>query len=204
MKGLFPLIIMVGLMYAAIVWLKAKVDTGRSGGRNRRSKNIHGPQVTDRESALLAEVRAQYGKETDKTEVKAPFSGERWPVKRKTTLLTSSEKQMFDRLQDALYEHIVLPQVALSQIITCEDGNFGTTWNKISRKVCDYVVCNKDFSVVAVVELDGWSHKYEKQQQKDADKDSAVTSAGLKMVRFDARSIPKGPEIRERLGVTYQ
>lgn len=197
MKNLIPLMLMLGLMYVAVLWLKSKAAP-------RQTKKQAVTNAADRESALLAAARAQFGKKSEPIENSTPAVGERWPVKQKRTLLTSSEKQMFDRLQDALYEHIVLPQVALSQIIECEDGNFGTTWNKINRKVCDYVVCNKDFSVVAVVELDGWSHKHEKQQQKDADKDSAVISAGLKMVRFDARSIPRGPEIRERLGVVYQ
>lgn len=197
MKSLLPLIVMMGLMYVGVLWLKSKAEP-------RKNKKRKAPDTAIREAEMLAAAKAQFGKPSESTDSGAPAAGEHWPVKQKRTLLTNSEKQMFDRLQDALYEHIVLPQVALSQIIECEGGNFGTTWNKISRKVCDYVVCNKDFSVVAVVELDAWSHKYEKQQQKDADKDSAVTSAGLKMVRFDARNIPRGPEIRERLGVVYQ
>lgn len=197
MKSLIPLMVMMGLMYVLVLWIKSKTKTGKS-------KKRQAPRAADREAEMIEAAKAQFSKKSESAEAKTPAAGERWPVRQKRTLLTNSEKEMFDRLQDALYEHIVLPQVALSQIIECEDGNFGTTWNKINRKVCDYVVCDKDFSVVAVIELDGWSHKYEKQQQKDADKDAAVTSAGLKIVRFDARMIPKGPEIRERLGIVYQ
>lgn len=197
MKSLIPLMVMMGLMYVLVLWIKSKTKTGKS-------KKRKAPRAADREAEMIETAKAQFSKKSESAAVNTPAAGERWPVRQKRTLLTNSEKEMFDRLQDALYEHIVLPQVALSQIIECEDGNFGTTWNKINRKVCDYVVCDKDFSVVAVIELDGWSHKYEKQQQKDADKDAAVTSAGLKIVRFDARMIPKGPEIRERLGIVYQ
>ena len=201
MKVLLTLFVFASFIYALMTWLKARA-------RSNTSNKAHGKAAADinqREAELIAEARAQFGKKSEIESIvtKALDTGERWPVKMKSKLLSKSEKEMFDRLQDALYEHIVLPQVALSQIIECEDGNFGATWNKINRKVCDYVVCNQDFRVIAVVELDGWNHNQSSQQKKDADKDAAVTSAGLKMVRFDARVIPKGPEIRERLGVMY-
>ena len=201
MKVPITLFLITGLIYAVVIWLKSKA---RSNTPNKSHRNV-GTDINQREAELITQARAQFGKksEIESIETKTPAAGERWPVKMKSKLLSKSEKEMFDRLQDALYEHIVLPQVALSQIIECDDGNFGATWNKINRKVCDYVVCNKDFQVIAVVELDGWNHSYASQQKKDADKDAAVTSAGLRMVRFDARAIPKGPEIRERLGVMY-
>src|SRR5262245_17811094 len=81
-------------------------------------------------------------------------AGDKWPVFSKR-LLSQNEQAVYARLVRAMPEHIVLAQVALSQMVGVKKGrNFGTVFNRYNQLVADFVVCLQDFSVLAVVELD--------------------------------------------------
>jgi very-short-patch-repair endonuclease len=54
----------------------------------------------------------------------------------------------------------------------------------------DFVVCNKDSSIVSVIELDDATHQKEDRQTPDAKKDKALRSAGIRIVRWQAKAIP--------------
>ena len=52
------------------------------------------------------------------------------------------------------------------------------------------MLCNKDLSIVAIVELDHATHQRKDRQIADAKKDKALASAGIRIVRFRARALP--------------
>ena len=52
------------------------------------------------------------------------------------------------------------------------------------------MVCNKDSSTAAVIELDDATHQRKDRQVADAKKDKALASAGVRMVRWQAKTIP--------------
>jgi len=54
----------------------------------------------------------------------------------------------------------------------------------------DFVVCKKDSSIVTVIELDDATHQKEERQNADAKKDKALESAGIRILRWQAKSIP--------------
>ncbi|MDD4929829.1 MAG: DUF2726 domain-containing protein [Gallionella sp.] len=56
--------------------------------------------------------------------------------------------------------------------------------------ILDFVVCNKDFSIVAVIELDDATHQRQDRQAADAKKDKALASAGVRIIRWQVMSIP--------------
>jgi len=113
-----------------------------------------------------------------------------WPfyVKRP---LSQPEQVLYFRLVQALPGHIVLAQVQLSRLLGVEKGNNYQAWfNRINRMSADFVVCNKDFSIVAVIELDDATHQKESRRVADTKKDKALSSAGVRIVRWTAKSIP--------------
>ncbi|TBR14986.1 DUF2726 domain-containing protein [Rugosibacter aromaticivorans] len=65
------------------------------------------------------------------------------------------------------------------------------------QKELDYLVCLKDFTIVAVIELDDSSHAREDRQKSDADKDIALLGAGYKIIRWSAQSLPDIEMIRK-------
>jgi very-short-patch-repair endonuclease len=54
----------------------------------------------------------------------------------------------------------------------------------------DFVVCNKDSSIVAVIELDDATHQKEDRQAADAKKDKALASANVRVIRWQVKAIP--------------
>ena len=91
----------------------------------------------------------------------------------------NNEQPTFLRLREALPEHIVLAQVAFSAFMTASGY---ATRNLFNRKVADFVVLDKQFNIVAIVELDDSSHKG--KEDKDADRDALVAEAGFRVIRY--------------------
>ena len=104
--------------------------------------------------------------------------GKRTTIKGKR-IITMNEQPTFLRLREALPEHIVLAQVAFSAFMTASGY---ATRNLFNRKVADFVVLDKQFNIVAIVELDDSSHKG--KEDKDADRDALVAEAGFRVIRY--------------------
>ena len=112
--------------------------------------------------------------------------------------LTPVEQMLYHRLIEALPECVVLAQVQISQLVIIEKGMLWQTWfNKISRKSADYVICLKDFTVVCVIELDDSTHERKDRKKADTDKDTALTGAGYKIIRWQAKNLPDIETIRK-------
>jgi very-short-patch-repair endonuclease len=128
----------------------------------------------------------------------SPHGEEPWPFYRKKPL-SEPEQILYYRLVNALPECIVLAQVQLSRILGVKKGrDFGRWHNRICQKSVDFVVCLKDSTVVAVVELDDATHGRASRQKADATKDKALASAEVDIVRWNVRSLPDEAEIRAR------
>jgi very-short-patch-repair endonuclease len=122
-----------------------------------------------------------------------------WPFYAKKPL-SAPEQILYFRLVQALPEHIVLAQVQLSRLLGVKKGDNHKAWlNRINRMSADFVVCNKDSSIVAVIELDDATHQKEDRQAADMKKDKALKSAGVRVVRWQAKSIPDIATIRSTL-----
>lgn len=113
-----------------------------------------------------------------------------WPFYARKPL-TRPEQVLYFRLRQALPDHIILAQVSLSRILGVRKGNnFGEWFNRINRMSADFVICQKDSSIVAVIELDDASHTKAVRQLADARKDRALVSAGIRVLRWRVNAIP--------------
>ena len=113
-----------------------------------------------------------------------------WPFYTKKPL-SQPEQVLYFRLVQALPEHIILAQVQLSRLLGVKKGNNYQAWfNRINRMSADFVVCNKDSSIVAVIELDDATHQKEDRQAADAKKDKALASANVRVIRWQVKAIP--------------
>jgi len=122
-----------------------------------------------------------------------------WPFYAKKPL-SQPEQILYFRLIQALPEHIVLAQVQLSRLLGVKKGNNYQAWfNRINRMSVDFVVCNKDSSIVAVIELDDATHQKADRKAADAKKDKAITSAEVRIVRWQAKDIPDIATIQSTL-----
>lgn len=119
-----------------------------------------------------------------------------WPFYAKNPL-SKAEQILYFRLIEALPDHIILAQVQLSRFLGVKRGHNYQSWlNRINRMSADFVVCKKDSSIVAVIELDDSTHQKLNRQIADSKKDQALAAAAIKVVRWQAKSIPDLTEIK--------
>lgn len=122
------------------------------------------------------------------------------PVFTKRPLLTAPEQILYLRLIDALPGQIVMTQVQLCRLFDIERGPQWQTWfNRTSQKSVDFVICTKDFRTIAAIELDEKSHDAANRKKADADKDTALNAAGIKVIRWTVNNMPDRFEIARQL-----
>lgn len=103
--------------------------------------------------------------------------------------LTPYEEQMYGTLRSALPECVILAQVAFSALITTDEQ---ADRNRFDRKVADFVICSRQLTPIAVIELDDRSHR--NKQSADADRDAMLRNAGYRTLRY--QGIPPAEHIR--------
>ena len=117
------------------------------------------------------------------------------------TVLSGPEQVLYFRLVKALPECVVLAQVELSRLVKpsrrIRDSRkrFGL-YQRIRGRSLDYVVCLKDMTVVAAVELDDSSHDSERGRKRDRAKNLILQSAGIPLLRWHVKTPPTADEIR--------
>lgn len=116
----------------------------------------------------------------------------------KKALLTPNEQEFYGRLVRALPEHKVLAQVSMGALIDVDltfPGEPFSARDTFSRKIVDYVVCDAQLHVVALVELDDATH----DAAKDAARDRLTQAAGYRTLRWESRAKPSEAQIRAQL-----
>lgn len=119
-----------------------------------------------------------------------------WPFYARKPL-TQPEQVLYHRLVAAMPECIVLAQVQLSRVLGVKKGfNFREWNNRINRMSLDFLVCLKDSTIVAAVELDDKTHEKASRIKADAKKEKALSSAGVVLVRWHVSALPDETAIR--------
>ncbi len=119
-----------------------------------------------------------------------------WPLEAKRQVLTDREWALYQRLIQTLPNHIVLAQVQLLQIFNFKRGQRSyAILNRISQLSLDFLILNPDTSIVAAVELDDATHSRADRRQADARKEHALKSAGVPLIRWNAKSLPESAAI---------
>ena len=122
-----------------------------------------------------------------------------WPFYVKKPL-TQPEQVLYHRLVKALPDHIVLAQVQVSRILGMKKGSNFNEWNnRINRLSYDFVVCGKDSTVLAAIELDDKSHESNRRSATDEKKNKATADAGLRLIRWHVKALPDESAIQSQL-----
>lgn len=122
---------------------------------------------------------------------------EEWPYYAKKPL-TEIEQVLYHRLVKAMPEHIILAQVQLSQILGVKKGHKFMEWhNKINRMSVDFLICQKDASVIAVIELDDKTHQKESRIKADNKKNKALNDAEIRLIRWKTNNLPDDLDLKQ-------
>jgi len=115
-------------------------------------------------------------------------------------LMSQTEINFWCLLYEAAPGYHIFPQVAASALLTIESPDpqhFKDVLKVYSASRIDFVVCDAQLNVVALVELDDRSH--DDKKEKDGQRDFISGQAGYKTVRFDCRQWPNVEKIKKKI-----
>jgi len=100
-------------------------------------------------------------------------------------LLTRNEWYEFKKLKQLADTKglMICPKVRLLDIIEPRKGdNYRSLMGKIQSKHVDFVICDQDLHIKAILELDDGSHDRKDRQDRDQFVDQILTSVGYKVI----------------------
>ncbi|MBN1971030.1 MAG: DUF2726 domain-containing protein [Candidatus Delongbacteria bacterium] len=107
----------------------------------------------------------------------------KFPFEKKESLLNDSERKFFENLQQIIPPgYIVFPQVSLKSIVKVRSSKqeFQSYHNKISKKVIDFVIFEKQFlKPVVAIEYDGKTHSITDRQDRDNFVNNVFETVGM-------------------------
>ncbi len=119
-------------------------------------------------------------------------------------IMTDNEKEFFFRLKEALPNHNIFTQVSLGALlqpnIKGNNKKYYSVRGTFAQKIADYVVCDTDMKVIAIVELDDKTHN----SDKDVKRDAMLEQAGYIVVRWNSKKKPTIQEITEKITPTVK
>ena len=105
-------------------------------------------------------------------------------------LLSKNEWHAFKKLQEITKgkNYMICPKVRLLDIIEPIRGQkkYKTLIYKIQSKHVDFVVCDENVHIKAIIELDDGSHDREDRKERDQFVDEILTSVGYKVIHTRA------------------
>ena len=123
-----------------------------------------------------------------------------WPPQA-TRVLTTVERETYDRLRAALPAHMILAQVPLARFIKVPTRNSYAEWLRRAGHLCaDFVVCDRHSQVIAVVEIRGsdaqLSDRARKRQQRLA---RVLKAAAVPLHVWSDNALPAVDALREAI-----
>ena len=118
--------------------------------------------------------------------------------------LTKTETIFYQRLVEALPDYVVLAQVQLSRFVDFDKSrmhiNEKYKWlQPIAYQSVDFLICHKDFSIVAAIELDDKSHASGSAMNRDEKKSANLAAAKIPLIRWHAERMPLHEEIKQEI-----
>lgn len=118
--------------------------------------------------------------------------------------LTATETKFYHLLVQALPDHVVLAQVQISSFLKVDKSRIKHTdsyrwFNHIAQQSIDYLICTKDFSIVAAIELDDKSHAKAEAITRDIKKTNNLAAANVPLIRWHAEAMPELETIKQTI-----
>ncbi len=124
--------------------------------------------------------------------ISMPTNRARFCIKKYT--LTPRERVMFFSLKLICKNQHVLAQYPMSQLLEVKGGTDNQNlwrWRKVSQKVLDFLIVDKDFKPLLAIELDDYRHQLPNRKAADAKKDAALREAGIPIARILVADLPQ-------------
>lgn len=128
------------------------------------------------------ELLKEQGKANEKADTEKNYS----QSYQRKYLLTKNEYREYMKLRQYAADRglLICPKVRLLDIIEPRKGekDYKSLFYKVQAKHVDFVICDQDLRIKAVLELDDSSHDQKDRQERDAFVDQILTSVGYKVI----------------------
>lgn len=116
--------------------------------------------------------------------------------------LGRAEAMLYGLLRTGMPDHEVFAKVMLAAVVSASGSGREREqqMRRLSQYQVDFVVCDRDMRILAAVELETAAGAEAIGVRKF--KEDCLKAAGIRVVRIDAASPPRGDEIRALVGVT--
>ncbi len=126
-----------------------------------------------------------------------------WPLEPVPMLLSRPGQMLYARLKEALPQYTVFAQVRLRQILRLKRGSRDrSVTSRFNQLSIDFLIVRADTSIVCAVELDDAAHGRLDRRDADARKARALESAGIPLLRWNARQLPDVVSIQRAFNST--
>lgn len=116
--------------------------------------------------------------------------GMQWPLLGRQPM-SAREHVLYRRLSVMYPKHLIFTHVELSHLADVK--------RSLPQFVADFVLCRRDFTIVAVIELDDASDAPLERQETEMHQAKALESAGLRLVRIGTGPIPSQAQLQQIL-----
>lgn len=162
-------LLLIGIVVFLIIRsLSKKKDT---------SRDISNPALPEQKNKTLQEAIVGEVDYTKSYQAKYLLSKNEWYQYKKLKELTDAKG------------FVICPKVRLLDIIEPRKGErkYKTLFYKIQAKHIDFLICDEDMHIKAIIELDDNSHNSQERKERDIFVDTVLKSVGYKVVH--AKSI---------------
>lgn len=115
---------------------------------------------------------------------------------RKKKPLSDAEEQLYWKLVRALPEHVILPKVAMTRILSSSGQ---AARSLISSKNVDFLVCDRSFNIVAAIELESRSRSNQASSETEDVKTMALEKADVRYIVWKALALPSDADILQKI-----
>ena len=114
--------------------------------------------------------------------------------------LTNHEHLLFHLLRGALPDYEILAQVPFNRFLVTKtkgdsDKDINRRFGFMRHKIADFLICEKNFSIVAAVELDDQTYDPVRAEKRDR----LFSEAGIPTIRWNTKSMPTVQEIQGKI-----
>jgi hypothetical protein len=105
-------------------------------------------------------------------------------------VFTKSEWDFYIKLKEYLKEKnvILLSKVRLADFVWFKEKlywyEFGKNFGAIAQKHIDFIITDYNWRILALIELDGYSHNYDKTKNNDIFKNELFESLKIPLIRY--------------------
>lgn len=106
------------------------------------------------------------------------------PTYHKRNFLTQNEKFFLEKLKKIFGDkYIIQPQVPLRMLVSKDGEEYGQYANELNRYI-DIGIFNKNYEILALVELNDKSHKFKDRYERDLKVQDICKQANIPLITF--------------------